>query len=259
MEKQVHKIVRQAGQVLLERQRAGFSVEHKGLTDLVTDVDREVEAFLTKELQAAFPKHGILGEEQGFSGDEKAEYLWLIDPIDGTTNFAHGFPYFCISVALTKKGKVILGAIYHPPTKTMYSAKLKEGAFKNGTKIEVSNQSTVRQSLLVMGFPYEIANGALDALDQLDLHARAIRASQGVLTLGSAALDLCQVAEGHMEAFWEKGINAYDIAAGSLIVTEAGGQLSSITGGEFDLYGREILATNGRIHEELVQLLDAKD
>ncbi|HHY09621.1 MAG TPA: inositol monophosphatase [Firmicutes bacterium] len=256
MNKQVHEIVIQAGQVLLDRQAAGFSVMHKGLTDLVTDVDREVEAFLTEKLRAAFPNHAILGEEEGRTGPQDAEFLWLIDPIDGTTNFAHGLPYFCISVALSKKGQAVLGAVYHPPTETMYWAELGKGAFKNGKRLQVAKTGTVRESLLIMGFPYAIAEGDPG---HLDWHARAVRASQSVLTLGSAALDLCQVAEGRAEAFWEKGIYAYDVAAGSLIVTEAGGRLSSISGGEFDLFGREILATNGLIHEELVQLLAAKD
>ncbi|NLJ80788.1 MAG: inositol monophosphatase [Firmicutes bacterium] len=256
IQKQVEEIVRQAGALIMAKRQSGFTVRRKGPIDLVTDADREAEALITSQLQARFPDHSIFGEEQGLTGKKKAEYLWLIDPIDGTTNFAHGFPYFCTSLALTRRGKTVFGAVYHPPTETLYTAELGGGAFKNGAPIQVSSIPEVAQSLLSAGFPYTVAQNP-----QLHFqpHTKAVLASQGVLTLGSIALDLCQVAGGRLDASWENGISSYDIAAGSLIVSEAGGKVSQIDGSRFSLESGQILASNGKIHQELVQLLACKD
>ena len=256
IQKRVEEIIQEAGSILLEKMRAGFTIEHKGRVDLVTDADRAAEAFITKELQRDFPEFSILGEEQGLSGRRDAEYLWLIDPLDGTTNFAHGFPYFSVSIALTHHNEIILGAVYDPSTKTLFTAEKNEGAFMNGQPISVSKIANLQDSLLVTGFPYDVSTTKDDNIAE---YAKALKNTQGVLRTGSAALDLCNVACGRLDAYWEKGIDAYDIAAGALIVKEAGGTLSAVNGGSFDLYDHQILASNGLIHNELVQLINSKD
>jgi myo-inositol-1(or 4)-monophosphatase len=256
IQKRVEEIIQEAGSILLQKMRAGFTIEHKGRVDLVTDADRAAEAFITKELQRDFPEFSILGEEQGLSGRRDAEYLWLIDPLDGTTNFAHGFPYFSVSIALTHHNDIILGAVYDPSTKTLFTAEKNEGAFMNGQPISVSEIANLQDSLLVTGFPYDVSTTKDDNIAE---YAKALKRTQGVLRTGSAALDLCNVACGRLDAYWEKGIDAYDIAAGALIVEEAGGTLSAVNGGPFDLYDHQILASNGLIHNELVQLINSKD
>ena len=253
IQKRVEEIIQEAGNILLQTMTAGFTIEHKGRVDLVTDADRAAEAFITNELQRDFPEFSILGEEQGLSGRRDAEYLWLIDPLDGTTNFAHGFPYFSVSMALTHHNVIVLGAVYDPSTKTLFTAAKDEGAFMNGKPISVSRIANLEDSLLVTGF-YDVST----TKDNITEYAKAHK-TQGVLRTGSAALDLCNVACGRLDAYWEKGIDAYDIAAGALIVMEAGGTLSAVNGEPFDLYDHEILASNGLIHHELVQLINSKD
>ncbi|NLJ75592.1 MAG: inositol monophosphatase [Firmicutes bacterium] len=252
IQRRVEEIIRGAGDILLEKLASGFTIEHKGRVDLVTDADRAAEAYITKELQRDFPAFSILGEEEGLSGRPDAEYLWLIDPLDGTTNFAHGFPYFSVSIALTHHREVVFGAVYDPSTKTLFTAGKDQGAFMNGEPISVSEITNLENSLLVTGFPYDVSTTKDDNIAE---YAKALKATQGVLRTGSAALDLCNVACGRLDAYWEKGIDAYDIAAGSLIVTEAGGRLSAVDGGPFDLYDHQVLASNGLIHDELVQLI----
>ena len=251
---QATKIALAAGVILREKLEAGVSIEHKGRIDLVTDADRAAEAFIVQELRKVFPSHGILGEE-GARIEGTSDYLWVIDPVDGTTNFAHGFPYFSVSLGLVKGDEVVLGIVHNPMSQECFVAERGSGAFLNGQKLSVSKQTTLEASLLTTGFPYDIATTDETNLKSFEL---VNKVSQGVRCLGSAALDLCHVASGRLEGFWERSLQPWDIAAGSLIVTEAGGQVTRCNGGGFSPLGHEICATNGQIHQELLHLLAIK-
>ncbi len=240
-----------AGRILLDKARAGFDVEHKGSIDLVTDADRAAEEYVVQELKKHFPTYSILAEEGGFIAGAE-EYIWVIDPLDGTTNFAHRFLHYAVSIALARKGKILLGVVYNPVLDECFSAQLGKGAYLNGQRISVSSEKLVLNSLLATGFPYDVATTAQDNMLAFE---RAMKASQGVRSMGAAALDLCQVACGRLEGFWERDLQPWDIAAGSLIVAEAGGEVSTCRGGAFDPLGSEILASNGRIHGELLKMV----
>ncbi len=240
-----------AGRILLDKARAGFDVEHKGSIDLVTDADRAAEEYVVQELKKHFPTYSILAEEGGFTAGAE-EYIWVIDPLDGTTNFAHRFLHYAVSIALARKGKILLGVVYNPVLDECFSAQLGKGAYLNGQRISVSSEKLVLNSLLATGFPYDVATTAQDNMLAFE---RAMKASQGVRSMGAAALDLCQVACGRLEGFWERDLQPWDIAAGSLIVAEAGGEVSTCRGGAFDPLGSEILASNGRIHGELLKMV----
>ena len=251
MIEQATQIALDAGKILTTRLKKGITIQHKGTIDLVTDADRASEEYIVGQLRAAFPNHGILGEE-GAKVEGTSDFLWVIDPIDGTTNFAHGFPYFSVSLGLVKGDEVVLGVVYNPMTEECFVAQRGNGAFLNGKRIAVSAQATLQESLLTTGFPYDIATTTADNMESFAL---ASKATQGVRCLGSAALDLCQVASGRLEGFWERSLQPWDIAAGSLIVAEAGGQVTGCGGQRFSATGHEICATNGLIHDDLVQLL----
>lgn len=240
-----------AGSILTAKLKSGITVEYKGSIDLVTDADRASEKYIVEEIQRLFPDHGILGEE-GARVKGSSDFLWVIDPIDGTTNFAHAFPYFSVSMGLLKAGEVILGIVYNPVSEECFAAERGSGAYLNGEKITVSQKGAVQESLLATGFPYDIATTDKNNISTFGL---ATKASQGVRCLGSAALDLCQVASGRIDGFWERALNPWDIAAGSLIVTEAGGRVSDCHGQDFNALGHDICATNGLIHAELVNIL----
>ena len=248
---EVIDIVSKAGELVLSKVESGFSIYHKGTIDLVTDADKASEEYITTELSKRFPGITILGEEEGWSGSQDAEYMWLIDPLDGTTNFAHGNPHYCISVALAKAGQSVLGVVYDPVAKEMFSAEAGGGAFLNGNRIRVSQNDKLQSSLFVTGFPYDAATRKANVA----IFGRIMQASQGVRVMGSAALDLCYVACGRVEAYWERSINAWDIAAGSLMVSEAGGQVSNYLGHELNLFKGEILASNGLVHSQLMTLI----
>lgn len=246
---QVEQIARGAGEILLEKLHSGFSIEHKGRVDLVTDADKASEKFILTQLTTLFPDHSICAEEDGWT-DKASEYTWYVDPLDGTTNFAHGFPYFSVSLALAQKGKIILGVVFNPVTAECFSAKREEGAFLNGQALTVSKLNSLQESLLITGFPYDIATNPDNNMRAFE---RGYKVSQGVRRNGSAALDLCHVASGRVEAFWEKYLKPWDLAAGSLIVEEAGGQITDCQGRAFRIEADEILASNGLIHQELLQ------
>lgn len=245
------KVALGAGEILVQKLEQGFSIEHKGSIDLVTDADKAAEKFVVEQLQKLFPQHGILGEE-GARIEGTTDYLWVIDPIDGTTNFAHAFPYFAVSLGLVKGNEVVLGVVYNPVSKECFWAEKGGGAFLNGEKITVSKEEKVLTSLLATGFAYDVAT---TSQDNVGAYERTLKASQGVRCLGSAALDLCQVAAGRIEAFWERSLMPWDITAGSIIVQEAGGRISSCSGGEFNPLGNEVFASNGLIHDELLSMI----
>ena len=244
-------IARGAGQVLLEKTRTGFEIEYKGTIDPVTDADRAAEDFVVSELQRLFPQHSIMAEEGGFTARSE-EYVWVIDPLDGTTNFAHRYPHYAVSMALAKGGEIVLGVVYNPVLDECFSAEKGGGAFLNGKPVEVSRTERVIDSLLATGFPYDVATTERDNMLPFK---RAMKASQGVRSFGAAALDLCHVACGRLDGFWERDIKPWDIAAASLIVAEAGGRVTAWADSPFDPFGRDVIATNGIIHAELLQLI----
>jgi myo-inositol-1(or 4)-monophosphatase len=244
-----HAAAKQAGEVL----RAGFGAEHtityKGEVDLVTEADREAERVIREELLGTFPTYGILAEEGGeLAGEEGAR--WIVDPLDGTTNYAHRLPIFCVSIALERSGKVVLGVVHDPMGEETFVAEQDRGATLNGEPIRVSDTEEMIQALIVTGFPYDRA----EMPEALELFGRLAATTQGMRRLGSAALDLCYVASGRLDGYYERGIWPWDLAAGSVILEEAGGKLTNYRGDVLDLDGREIVASNGRLHSAMTRL-----
>jgi myo-inositol-1(or 4)-monophosphatase len=225
-------------------------INHKGVANIVTEIDKKCEEAIISRIRKEFPTHAILAEESGRK-DSSSEYRWIIDPLDGTVNYAHGYPLFCVSIALEKNGEVVLGVIYEPNRDELFVAEKGGGATCNGKKISVSRTAELKNALLDTGFAYNIHEGERE--DNLDNFARFIRKTRAIRRDGAAGADLCYVACGRFDGFWELYLAPWDIAAGQLIVTEAGGRVSKFDGSALDIYGPEILATNGRIHEEMVR------
>lgn len=245
-------LARRAGQILLRHFRHLEGVEEKGPGgDLVTVADREAEACIVRELRTAFPGDAIQAEETGAHG-EAAERVWHVDPLDGTTNYAHGLAQFAVSLGLAVGGEPVLGVVYAPALQEMFTAARGLGAFLNGRPIAVSRIDELERGLLVTGFPYDRRQVADNNLPEF---CRLTLASQGVRRLGSAALDLAFVAAGRFDGFWERGLSPWDIAAGVVLVREAGGRVTDYQQGPLDLRGGRLLATNGRIHEALAREL----
>ncbi len=243
-----------AGRVLRDTLVEGLSVEHKGEIDLVTDADRAAEALIVEAIQHQFPDHKILAEEEGAVGPASSTSQWVVDPLDGTTNFAHRFPYFSVSTAFLQDDELLLGVVYDPMADEMYTAVRGEGAWLNDHPIAVSYTDTLQRSLLATGFPYNVASTDRDNVEE---YRHLVRRTQGVLRLGSAALDLCQVAAGRLDGFWEFELKPWDTAAGALIVQEAGGTVTTLDGKTFSIESGEVLASNGRLHDPLIQALEA--
>jgi myo-inositol-1(or 4)-monophosphatase len=245
---------RRAGEVL----RAGFGAEHaityKGEVDLVTEIDEEAERVIRGELLGAFPTYGMLAEEGGkLAGEEDAR--WIVDPLDGTTNYAHGLSIFCVSIALERAGEVVLGVVHDPRGEETFVAQRGRGATLNGDPIRVSDTDELIQSLIVTGFPYD----RTEMPEALELFGRLAASTRGMRRLGSAALDLCYVASGRLDGYYERGIWPWDLAAGSVIVEEAGGKLTNYQGDVLDLSGREIVASNGRLHSAITRFTGEGD
>jgi myo-inositol-1(or 4)-monophosphatase len=245
------QLAQEAGQ--LQRDHLGRlnSVKHKSTTlDLVTEVDLLSERLIKEKISTHYPKHEILAEESGHQQSGSA-YRWLIDPLDGTTNYAHGYPFFCVSIALEHAGKILLGVVYNPVMEELFSAERGNGAMLNGRPIHVSSISELGWSLLVTGFPYNIRSNPIN----IDYFARFMHNAQAVRRDGSAALDLCYVACGRFDGFWEMGLKPWDSGAGQLILEEAGGRVSKFDGRPFNHYEPEMLASNGLIHEQMSAVL----
>lgn len=239
-----------SGALIAERINGKFTIEKKaGPNDLVTEVDKASEALIMDIIKKSFPDHHILSEEIG-EVIMDSTYKWIIDPIDGTVNFANGIPLCCVSIGIEKEGKMIMGAVYNPMMNEFFFAEKNEGAFLNDNRITVSKQTEVQYSCLVTGFPYtylDMENGPLDVFSRL------IRKGIPVRRLGSAAIDLCWVAAGRFDGFYEHKLNAWDSAAGFLLVEEAGGKVTDFKGNEYSPYQPHLVATNGLIHDELLQ------
>jgi len=241
-------IAREAGALLMDYFHQHLKIEYKGEADLVTAADRASEVLIRDRIRKQWPAHDVLGEEQGLS-DQGSEYRWYVDPLDGTTNFAHGFPVFCVSMGLEHKGRRIAAVVYDPTRDELFSAEQGKGAQLNGETIHVSKTATLKESLLATGFPSQKRhkNPNIYFYHQITLHTHGVRRA------GSAALDLCNVASARFDGFWEFNLNPWDTAAGVLIVEEAGGKVTRFDGSPFVIDSRETVASNGLIHEALVQ------
>lgn len=240
-------IAKEAGHLLKERIRDKHIVSYKGEIDLVTEVDKMSEEILASRINRKFPDHDILAEES-VKTDRGSEFRWIVDPLDGTTNYAHGYPVFCVSVALERESEVIVGAIYDPVREEMFVVEKGNGAFLNDKRIFVSDTQELTKSLLATGFPYDIRENPdnnLNYFKDMALKAQAIRRA------GSAALDLAYIAAGRFDGYWELRLKPWDTAAGALLVKEAGGMVTDIFGNDYCLKSPHILASNGKIHGEM--------
>jgi myo-inositol-1(or 4)-monophosphatase len=243
--------VREAGLYLRKNLHRRAKASHKGEVDLVTEFDMGAQDILAGKLGGAFPRHGILAEE-GLSRPGRSGYRWILDPLDGTTNYAHTFPVFSVSAALERDGRPELGLVYDPMREEMFSARAGEGAFLNGRKVHVSEVGDLGKSLLATGFPYDIRTSPVNNLEHWQ---RFLFRAQAVRRCGSAAMDLCYVACGRFDGFWELKLKPWDVAAGALIVLEAGGRVTDFRGAEHRLDVPETLASNGLIHEAMLEVL----
>jgi myo-inositol-1(or 4)-monophosphatase len=246
-------IAREAGALLMQYFQKHIKIEYKGDADLVTAADRASEALIRERIQQQFPGHDVLGEEQGLN-DQGSDYRWYVDPLDGTTNFAHGYPVFGVSMAVERRGlekqaQLIAGVVYDPTRDELFSAEQGRGAQLNGATIHVSQAAHLKECLLATGFPSHKRhkNPNIHFYHQITLRTHGVRRA------GSAALDLCNVASGRFDGFWEFNLNPWDTAAGALIVEEAGGKVTRFDGSPFELDSRETLASNGLVHEVLVR------
>ncbi|MFY9559853.1 MAG: inositol monophosphatase family protein [Terriglobales bacterium] len=243
----MQSIAREAGALLLNYFHQRVQIEYKGAADLVTVADRKLEALILERIRQQFPTHDVMGEE-GTRIDTGSDYKWYVDPLDGTTNFAHGFPVFCVSLAVEYRGRRAAGVIYDPTRDEMFAAEAGKGATLNGQPIHVSSTSRLAECLLGTGFPSQKRHKNPNIYFYHHLTLR----THGVRRAGSAALDLCNVACGRFDGFWEFNLNPWDTAAGVLIVEEAGGRVTNFSGGPFQLDSRETLASNGLVHDALV-------
>lgn len=242
-----------AGAFQRYRFTAPLNVDLKGDKDLVTEVDRESERLIVEHLRRCFPDHDIVGEEGQYPTSGSA-FRWIIDPVDGTTNYAHGFPWFCSSIALECDRELLVAAIYNPIYDELFSATKGGGAFLNGNRLTVSSHSPLKSSLLGTGFPYDCAS---DPANNFANFIAFQTAARGIRRAGAAALDLACVAAGRLDGFWELKLKPWDVAAGVLLVREAGGRVTTFDGSDYDVFNDRIVASNGLIHDEITALLAA--
>jgi myo-inositol-1(or 4)-monophosphatase len=244
--------IREAGNLLRERSRTEFAVSHKGVVNLVTEVDLAAEELIVGRIRKAYPDHAILAEEKHHDSSDHT-VKWIIDPLDGTTNYAHGYPAYSVSIGLEIAGEVEWGAVLDPVRNDLYTARRGHGAWCNGHSLGISTVRSLDGSLLATGFPYDIRTSSLNNLT--NFCAFAMR-TQGIRRSGSAAIDLCHVAAGRLDGFWELKLNPWDVAAGYLMIREAGGVVTNFRGQAGSIYEREVIASNGLIHQEMIAVLE---
>lgn len=244
---------KEAGRFLKDSVGKVTSIETKkgNVRDLVSEIDRTSEAKIIGIIKHHHPDHAILAEESGAS-DQSVKYKWVIDPLDGTVNFLHGVPVFCVSIAVEHNGEIIAGVIYDPNLDELYTAEKGSGAFLNGRRLRVSRTGKLINSLLVTGFPYDIAMNPDHAVERF---VSFLMEGRGVRRLGSAALDLAYIAAGRFDGYWEVSLNPWDMAAGILFVNEAGGKTTDFSGGTSSIYKKQIVASNGIIHDAMLKVL----
>lgn len=252
MIKNLIEIATLAGEVIRKGFEKNIEIEFKtNESNLVTEIDKKSEETIIKYIQKSFPTHNILTEE---SGEHKAssEYTWVIDPLDGTTNFAHKLPIFAVSIGLLKGNKTIAGVVYDVMRNVVYAAENGNGSFANGKKLSVSENDNLRRAVLVTGFPYDIAENPYNAIE---IFASLLKSTRAVRRLGSAAIDFCYTAQGVFDGFWEVHLHPWDIAAGKLIVEEAGGLVTDFSGNEISIFSKQILASNNKIHTQISKII----
>ena len=245
------RVAQEAGRLLRDRLGTTIDIAHKGAINIVTDVDLASEKLIRDRIATHYPRHQVLAEEGGLA-ESGSDYRWIIDPLDGTTNYAHGYPVFSVSIALEYQGEIVLGVVYDPMRDELFTAERGGGAALNNRPIRVSATDNLLHSLLSTGFPYDIRTSTLTNLDHwanFAMNAQALRRD------GSAALDLCYVACGRFDGFWELNLSAWDTAAGALVVAEAGGRVSDFVGGRFSAYKPEVVASNGLIHDRMIEVI----
>jgi myo-inositol-1(or 4)-monophosphatase len=245
----------EAGKIILQYFQGEFTIDNKeGINNLVTEVDKHSEKCIIDIIKSHYPLHSIISEEVG-ELMQASDYQWIIDPIDGTVNFAHGIPICCVSIGLKHKDDLILGAVYNPMMNELFFAEKGKGAFLNDKPIRVSLKTDFRKACLVTGFPYKWPNGSEHPIRVFE---RFILEGLPVRRLGSAAIDLCWVACGRFDGFWEYNLSSWDVAAGYLIVQEAGGIITNFDGEPYSVFDKQTLATNGHIHNEMLRLIKNK-
>ncbi|MGI9036944.1 MAG: inositol monophosphatase family protein [Pyrinomonadaceae bacterium] len=243
---------RDAGQILLEKFGRVTTITKKGDINLVTEADLASEALIIERIKSYYPKHSILAEESGSAMiDANDVWKWIVDPLDGTTNYAHGYPCFCVTIALEHEGKIVIGATYDPTRDEMFAAESGQGASLNGRRIRVSETEKLSESLIVTGFPYDFKQRQNFAKHLTDFMLE----SRGVRRDGSAAIDMAYVACGRFDGFWEEGLNPWDVAAGVLLIEEAGGFVTYYDGAPFSIYKPPMCASNGLIHHAMLKVL----
>lgn len=247
---------RDAGSILTDKLGRVVQIRSKGDINLVTEADLAAERLIIERIKSYYPRHAILAEESGATESVIAiagssEWKWIVDPLDGTTNFAHGYPCFCVSIALERNGQIEVGVVYDPTRDEMFAAERGSGASLNGRRVQVSLVEELNSAMLCTGFPYDVRERPHFALDftNFTMEAQAVRRD------GSAALDLAYVACGRFDGFWEDGLNPWDVAAGVLLIEEAGGRVTDFVGGELDIYTPKVLVSNGRIHDQMMRVL----
>lgn len=245
------RAARAAGELLRANAAGGHALHFKGEINFATEIDRQAERLISEMLRGMFPGDGVLGEEET-AHNRTARRRWVVDPIDGTTNFARGYPLFAVSVGLEEDGQAVVGAVYNPLLDELFAAEAGKGATLNGARIHVSTTDSLGRSLLACGFPYSVWQAGEDNLAQF---GRLMKRTLAVRNDGSAALDLCHVACGRLDGCWEQELEPWDVCAAGLIVEEAGGRMSLYSGEQYDLYGRSMAGSNGILHEALLAAL----
>ncbi len=243
---------REAGQILLEKFGRKINISLKGDINLVTEADLASEKMIVEKIRSHYPRYSILAEESGAATIDESVWKWIIDPLDGTTNYAHGYPCFCVTLALEHKGEIVVGATFDPTRDEMFSAEKGSGATLNGRKIRVSETGNLSDALLVTGFPYNARTRG----DFAEHFIEFTHKSRGVRRDGSAAIDMAYVACGRFDGFWEEGLNPWDVAAGVLLIEEAGGKVSYYDDSKFSIYKPPICASNNLIHAQMLDVLN---
>ncbi len=245
-------IAREAGEIIREGFQSNFEIEFKGsVTNLVTEIDKKSERHIIDFIRKEFPSHSIMAEESG-NDFRSSEYVWFVDPLDGTTNFAHGLPIFSVSIGVRKNDETITGVVYDVMRNKIYAAELGSGAFENEKRLNVNSTDKLQEALLVTGFPYDVARNPDKTIERFVAFLKRARA---VRRLGSAAIDFCYVASGVFAGFWETKLSPWDFTAGDLIVREAGGIVTDFSGKNLTPQSVQIIASNGILHDEMMQII----
>ena len=250
------RAAREAGAILQEYAGRQLQIEHKGRINLVTAADFASERHIKELISTHYPQHRILAEESGVSeaSGSASDYCWIVDPLDGTTNYAHGYPCYGVSIGLERKGEMILGVVYDPTRDDLFVAERGAGASLNGRPIRISEVDRLEDALIVSGFPYDVRERMASYLPTWQ---RFLARAQAVRRDGAAALDLCYLAMGRFDGYWEFGLGPWDTAAGSIMIEEAGGRITKADGSPFDNFSASLLCSNGRIHDEMLEVLKA--